>query len=315
MIAGNGLRPEIWDEFTDAVRHRPGVRVLRRQRGQHRVRQHLQHRQEHRHLPDAGGVRGVRRRDRRAEARRGRPGAQGASRRAGPADRPRSAASSRSTATPTRRPREKKLVRDAFKEGDVWFNTGDLMRSQGFGHAAFTDRLGDTFRWKGENVATTQVEAAVSTDPQIEEATVFGVEVPDTGGRAGMAAIQLKDGEEFDGKALAKAVYEQLPGLRRAAVRAGRRGAGAHVDVQEPEGRPAQAGLRRQHGEGDETTSRTRLRAGRPRRGLCASSTTSTPTRWRTASSPSSDFGRRTQAECADVRAAADHRPSEQQHH
>ena len=106
---------------------------------------------------------------------------------------------------------EKKLVRDAFKDGDVWFNTGDLMRSQGFGHAAFTDRLGDTFRWKGENVATTEVEAAVSTDPQIEEATVFGVEVPDVGGKAGMAAIQLKEGKEFDGKALAKAVYEHLP--------------------------------------------------------------------------------------------------------
>ena len=106
---------------------------------------------------------------------------------------------------------EKKLVRDAFKEGDVWFNTGDLMRSQGLGHAAFTDRLGDTFRWKGENVATTEVEAAVSTDPQVQEATVFGVEVPDVGGRAGMAAIQLKEGKEFDGKALAKAVYEHLP--------------------------------------------------------------------------------------------------------
>jgi fatty-acyl-CoA synthase len=107
---------------------------------------------------------------------------------------------------------EKKLVRDAFKEGDVWFNTGDLMRSQGFGHAAFTDRLGDTFRWKGENVATTEVEAAVSTDPQVEECTVFGVEVPGTGGRAGMTAIELKDGEEFDGKALAKAAYDRLPG-------------------------------------------------------------------------------------------------------
>ncbi|MBJ7384421.1 MAG: long-chain-acyl-CoA synthetase, partial [Mycolicibacterium sp.] len=77
---------------------------------------------------------------------------------------------------------------------------------------AFTDRLGDTFRWKGENVATTEVEAAVSLDPQIEEATVFGVEVPGAGGRAGMVAIQLKDGEEFDGKALAKAAYEHLPG-------------------------------------------------------------------------------------------------------
>jgi len=107
---------------------------------------------------------------------------------------------------------EKKLVRDAFKEGDVWFNTGDLMRSQGFGHASFTDRLGDTFRWKGENVATTEVEAAVSTDPQVEECTVFGVEVEGAGGRAGMAAIQLKEGEEFDGKALAKAVYDRLPG-------------------------------------------------------------------------------------------------------
>lgn len=107
---------------------------------------------------------------------------------------------------------EKKLVRNAFKDGDVWFNTGDLMRSQGFGHAAFTDRLGDTFRWKGENVATTEVEAAVSLDEQVEEATVFGVEVEGAGGRAGMVAIQLKDGQDFDGKALAKAAYAHLPG-------------------------------------------------------------------------------------------------------
>jgi fatty-acyl-CoA synthase len=106
---------------------------------------------------------------------------------------------------------EKKLVRDAFKKGDVWFNTGDLMRSQGFGHAAFSDRLGDTFRWKGENVATTQVEHAVAQDSNIEECTVYGVEVRGAGGRAGMAAIQLKDGAEFDGKSLAKTVYENLP--------------------------------------------------------------------------------------------------------
>jgi fatty-acyl-CoA synthase len=106
---------------------------------------------------------------------------------------------------------EKKLVRDAFKEGDVWFNTGDLMRSQGFGHAEFTDRLGDTFRWKGENVATTEVEAAISTDGQVEECTVFGVEVEGAGGKAGMAAIQLKEGQEFDGKALAKAASDKLP--------------------------------------------------------------------------------------------------------
>ncbi|MDT7766922.1 MAG: fatty-acyl-CoA synthase, partial [Mycobacterium sp.] len=80
------------------------------------------------------------------------------------------------------------------------------------GHASFVDRLGDTFRWKGENVATTQVEAAVATDASVEQCTVFGVEVPGTGGRAGMAAIQLKEGEQFDGNALAKAAYERLPG-------------------------------------------------------------------------------------------------------
>jgi fatty-acyl-CoA synthase len=106
---------------------------------------------------------------------------------------------------------EKKLVRNAFKEGDVWFNTGDVMSPQGMGHAAFSDRLGDTFRWKGENVATTQVEAALARDKNIEESTVFGVEVSDTGGRAGMAAVKLRDGAEFDGKALAETVYANLP--------------------------------------------------------------------------------------------------------
>jgi fatty-acyl-CoA synthase len=79
------------------------------------------------------------------------------------------------------------------------------------GHAAFVDRLGDTFRWKGENVATTQVERALSSDKSVEECTVFGVEVPRTGGRAGMAAVKLREGSDFDGKALGSTVYQQLP--------------------------------------------------------------------------------------------------------
>jgi fatty-acyl-CoA synthase len=106
---------------------------------------------------------------------------------------------------------EKKLVRNAFREGDCWFNSGDVMSPQGMGHAAFVDRLGDTFRWKGENVATTEVEAAVVADGSVEHCTVFGVEVPCTGGRAGMAAVKLRDGAEFDGQSLARAVYGELP--------------------------------------------------------------------------------------------------------
>jgi fatty-acyl-CoA synthase len=106
---------------------------------------------------------------------------------------------------------EKKLVRNAFREGDCWFNSGDVMSPQGMGHAAFVDRLGDTFRWKGENVATTQVEAALASEGSVEDCTVFGVEIPRTGGRAGMAAVKLRDGAEFDGKSLARAVYDQLP--------------------------------------------------------------------------------------------------------
>ena len=106
---------------------------------------------------------------------------------------------------------EKKLVRNAFRKGDCYFNTGDVMSPQGMRHAAFVDRLGDTFRWKGENVATTQVERALGSDKSIEECTVFGVEIPSTGGRAGMAAVKLRDGVDFDGNAVAETVYKQLP--------------------------------------------------------------------------------------------------------
>jgi fatty-acyl-CoA synthase len=94
----------------------------------------------------------------------------------------------------------------------VWLNSGDLLRPQGWRHAVFVDRLGDTFRWKGENVATTDVEAAVAADPGVEAVTVFGVKVPGADGRAGMTAAVLKDGTEFDGASLAHTVYDRLPG-------------------------------------------------------------------------------------------------------
>ncbi|KQR98062.1 AMP-dependent synthetase [Williamsia sp. Leaf354] len=106
---------------------------------------------------------------------------------------------------------EKKIVKDAFAEGDRWFNTGDLVRDQGFSHVAFVDRLGDTFRWKGENVATTEVEGALDADGQIGQSVVFGVEIPDTDGKAGMAAVTLKNGDKLDGSQLAKHLYDALP--------------------------------------------------------------------------------------------------------
>ena len=107
---------------------------------------------------------------------------------------------------------EKKMLRDVFEEGDCYFNTGDLVRDQGMRHIAFVDRLGDTFRWKGENVATTEVEKALNTHPQIEEAVVYGVEVPHADGRAGMAAITPNvSAKNMDWRGLAAHLQQQLP--------------------------------------------------------------------------------------------------------
>ncbi|MGF6153522.1 long-chain-acyl-CoA synthetase [Pseudomonas fluorescens] len=84
---------------------------------------------------------------------------------------------------------EKVVLHDVFEKGDRYFNTGDLLRSIGFGHAQFVDRLGDTYRWKGENVSTTEVENILLKHSHIAEAVAYGVEIHNTNGRAGMAAI------------------------------------------------------------------------------------------------------------------------------
>jgi fatty-acyl-CoA synthase len=84
---------------------------------------------------------------------------------------------------------EKKILRDVFERGDVWFRTGDLMRHDDSGFYYFVDRIGDTFRWKGENVSTSEVAVAITAFPGIVDANVHGVAIPGADGRAGMAEI------------------------------------------------------------------------------------------------------------------------------
>ena len=109
-------------------------------------------------------------------------------------------------------------MKDVFKKGDSYFITGDLVRDIGFRHAQFVDRLGDTFRWKGENVSTTEVENIVSEYPKIAEAVVYGVEIPETNGRAGMAAITLLDGMTLCEQDLTNMVQEFKKNLPAYAV-------------------------------------------------------------------------------------------------
>ena len=84
---------------------------------------------------------------------------------------------------------EKKILRSVFERGDAWFRTGDLMRQDAGGFCYFVDRIGDTFRWKGENVSASEVAAALAEFPGIIEATVYGVPIPGVDGTAGMAAL------------------------------------------------------------------------------------------------------------------------------
>ena len=108
---------------------------------------------------------------------------------------------------------DRKILHDVFKKGDVWFRTGDLMRKDKNGYFYFVDRIGDTFRWKGENVSTTEVEEVVGQFDGILETNVYGVRIPGRDGRAGMAAIVAKDNLNLT--ALRDHLAQQLPEYAR----------------------------------------------------------------------------------------------------
>jgi fatty-acyl-CoA synthase len=104
---------------------------------------------------------------------------------------------------------EKKILRDVLTKGDAWFRTGDLMKLDEAGFFHFVDRVGDTFRWKGENVATSEVNQAIVDCPGVVEAATYGVEIPGADGRAGMAAVVVDD--RFDLAGLPDHLSGRLP--------------------------------------------------------------------------------------------------------
>ncbi|KAM8921537.1 long-chain fatty acid transport protein 3 [Pelodytes ibericus] len=110
---------------------------------------------------------------------------------------------------------EKKLLKNVFRAGDCFFNTGDLMAQDGLGFVYFRDRIGDTYRWKGENVATTEVSEILSGLDLFQQVNVYGVTIPGYEGRTGMAAVTLRPGLELDLERVYSHVIEFLPSYAR----------------------------------------------------------------------------------------------------
>lgn len=108
---------------------------------------------------------------------------------------------------------ERKVLRDVFEKGDAWLRTGDLMRKDSRGFFYFVDRAGDSYRWKGENVSAAEVAETIAACPGVVQAVAYGVAVPGTEGRAGMAAIV--PGPDFALAALHRHLAERLPGYAR----------------------------------------------------------------------------------------------------
>jgi len=107
---------------------------------------------------------------------------------------------------------KKKIIKNAFGNDDLWFNTGDMIKCIGNYHYQFVDRLGDTFRWKSENVSTYEVENIISSFEEIELAAVYGVNIPGTEGKAGMVSVLAnKNHKDFDFEKFFAILKKNLP--------------------------------------------------------------------------------------------------------
>jgi fatty-acyl-CoA synthase len=105
------------------------------------------------------------------------------------------------------------VLRGVFKAGDAWYRTGDLMRRDAQGFYYFVDRVGETYRWKGENVSTAEVLSVLTTAPGVVDGVVYGVAVPGADGRAGMAALVVRPG--FDPAVFRGDIVTKLPAYAR----------------------------------------------------------------------------------------------------
>jgi fatty-acyl-CoA synthase len=106
---------------------------------------------------------------------------------------------------------DRKLLRDVFRKGDSWYRTGDLLRQDSLGYFYFVDRIGDTYRWKGENVSTQEVAEILGPFPGVHTANVYGVALDGHDGRAGMVSLVMTEGARFDGPGFFAFVSERLP--------------------------------------------------------------------------------------------------------
>jgi fatty-acyl-CoA synthase len=219
LCCGNGMRPDVWNAFNDRFRipqilefyaategNVSLVNVEGRPGAIGRVPRFLAHRFEAtlvRYDADAG----VPMRDARGFCVPCAPNEVGEA--IGPVLKDRSNIGGRFEGYTDKDASERKILRDVFRPGDAWFRTGDLMRKDDAGYFYFVDRIGDTFRWKGENVATSEVSEAIGRFPGIRDASVYGVAIPGADGRAGMATIVADDG--LDLAAFRSHLLERLP--------------------------------------------------------------------------------------------------------